>query len=119
MEICRLYEIVKQWEIALILIKPNKVKKLRVSPMIEDSIQVMGEGDIYSYFKVYVETEEEYTEFIMEKEVTHYNDTKEKKWVEESQIYLLIEYIEDRMENDYLNIFWEDFPWDVKWEPLH
>lgn len=118
MEICKLYEATKLWETALTLIKPRAVTMIRVSPMIEDDIQRMGEGDIYSYFKVYVETENQYTNFIMGDDITHYKDDKEKKWVEESQIYLLIEYIEDRMSGDYLNNFWKDFPWDVVWKPL-
>ena len=119
MEICGLYEIVRRWEIALTLIKPKEVKKIRVSPMIENDIQSMGEGDIYSYFKIYIETEDKYTEFIMGDDIIHYKDDEEKKWVEESQIYLLIEYIEDRMNSDYLNSFWEDFPWDITWKLLH
>lgn len=119
MEIYRLYEVVKAWETALTLIKPKEVREIRVSPMIKDEIQCMDEGDIYSYFKIYVETENEYTEFIIGDDITHYKDAEEKKWVEESQILLLIEYIEDRMDSDYLNNFWEGFPWNAAWKPLH
>ena len=119
MEIYKLYEAVRKWEIALTLTKPDNVTKIRISPIIEDNIQGMGEGDIYSYFKIHVETEEKYTEFILGDDITHYKDSPEKKWVEESQVFLLIEYVEDRMESDYINIFWEDFPWNVTWKPLH
>lgn len=118
MEICRLYEVVRQFESALTLIKPDKIKKIRVSPIIENDIQSMGEGDIYSYFKIHVETEDKYTEFFMGDDITHYKDAGEKKWIEESQMYLLTEYIEDRMGSDYLNSFWEDLLQNVEWKPL-
>ena len=118
MEIYKLYEVVRIWEIALSLIKPICVTKVTVSPIIEDDILGMGEGKIYSYLKIHVEAEGKYTDLIWGWDTTPYKDREEKKWVVESQIFLLTEYIEDRMDNDYINSFWEDYPWDVEWKPL-
>lgn len=118
MEICRLYEVVKMWETALALTKPRGITKIKVSPIIKDDIQSMGEGDIYSYFKIYIEAEEKYTELIYGYDATHYRDDIEKKWAEETQILLLIEYMEDEMNDNYLNSFWEGFMQEVIWEPL-
>ena len=118
MEICELYEIVKKWETALTLTKPKEVTSIRVSPIIEDDIQSAGEGDIHSYFKIHIEIKGKYTELIYGYDVTHYKDDTERKWVEESQVFLLTEYIEDWMDIDCINSFWEDFPWDITWKPL-
>lgn len=118
MEIYRLYEVVRMWEIALTLTKPEDIIRIRISPMIGDNIQGTGEGDIYGYLKVFVEAEGKYAELIYGYDVTHYSDASEKKWVEEEQVSLLIEFMEDRMNSDYINSFWENFLQDVEWKPL-
>ena len=119
MEIYRLYELVKMWEVALILTKPKDIKKIRVSPMVGNDIQSMGEGDIYSYIKIHAEREGEYGELILEWDTYHYKDDAEKKWAEEEQVFSLTEFIEDRMRSDYINTFWENNSKDIVWKPLH
>ena len=118
MEIHRLYELVKMWEVALTLTKPKDIKKIKVSPMVGNDIQPMGEGDIYSYIKIYAEREGEYGELILEWDTCHYKDDTERKWAEEEQVFSLMEFIEDRLNSDYINNFWEDHIQDIVWSPI-
>ena len=118
MEIYRLYELIRMWETALILTKPKDIKKIRISPIVGDDIQPMGEGDIYSYIKIYVEKESKYDELILGWDTTHYKDDEERKWAEEEQTFSLLEFIEDSLDDECLNSFWEDYSKYIEWKSL-
>lgn len=119
MDICQLYELVKFWETTLTLSKPDDIVKVTISPIVKDDIRGMGEGDIYSYLKVYVEKENEYAESIHSYDYTHYIDDASKKWAEEVQIASLIEFLEDGIALNYFSSFWEEILQDIAWKPTH
>lgn len=106
------------WEVALTLTKPKDIKKIIVSPIIGSDIQSMGEGEVYSYLKIHIETECEYAEIILGWNTTYYKDDSERKNAEETQMLLMSEFIENRMNDGYINSFWRDFRKGITWKRL-
>jgi hypothetical protein len=118
MEIYDLYKIIKVWEIALTLTKPKEITRIFVSPIINDDLLSIGEGEMYSYLKICVEAGDKYEDLMIGWHVIPYKGTLERKEAEEKQISYLAGLIEYRMNNNYINNFWKNFPQDLDWKPL-
>lgn len=106
MEIYRLYELVKMWEVALTLTKPNDIQKIRVKPIIDNDIECYGEGKVWGSIELTLEKEGVQKQFSIIDIFKEYKTIEEGEEAEETMVFVLIDYLEQFLDDANIQLIW-------------
>lgn len=108
MDIYRLYQLIKMWEVALTLTKPRDITKVSLRPVINKKIEYCGEGQIYGTIEFTLERKDTYTKFNIIDIYKEYKDFESCKKNQEEMVLCLIDYLEQFLNNDAMDLVWEN-----------
>ena len=116
MEIYRLYEAIKKWEVAFTLTKPSDIQSVEIKPVIKDVSECYEEGRVQGSIKFILEREATYATFSILEVYKEYKTVEECSEAQEGMITCLTEYLEEFLEDDFIKLIWKQFgKVDLEW----
>lgn len=116
MNIHRLYQLIKMWEVALTLTKPDTIRNIRIEPVINSIVECYGEGKIHGSIVFTLEKEEAHAEDSLVDIYKEYNTIEESKEAQKEMVLCLIDYLEQYLEGDNITLIWNQIDeLDLNW----
>ena len=124
-DIYGLYDTIKMCELALLLTKPEEVRKVKLIPYFEDLGCYKEDEDdedtsatLSIYIDARIEKEDEYTQLIWTGTADGYGENKSKETSEKELVCELLYILEGVLSNDEIQNFWEEVPWNKDWKKI-
>lgn len=120
-DIYGLYDTIKMYEIAISLIKPKDIKKVKLIPYFIDLGQDNDDDTttLLINIDVNIEKKNKCTQFTWSSTADGYDTEKSKEKAEDSLIYEMGWLLRWDLEHGEIESFWEDLPWNkFDWKPI-
>lgn len=116
-----LFDTLYLWEVAVFLIRPDSIKKVKMIPYYEyiEPDEKYNFRTVLINIDVRLEKEGEYAQFTWTSTADGYREKKDKRNVEDTLVYELNEMLCKDIDRGEAETFWEHIPWDdLEWKPL-
>lgn len=107
MDIYRLYQLIRMWEVALTLTKPDDIQSIKVKPVIYHDSDYYGEGTVWGHVAFTLEKEDAYTTDTIIDISEEYTTIEGRKEAERVVVTSLTDYLEQYLKDDHITLIWD------------